>query len=162
MMSIKRRYHARKALLRQLSTELQNKFGKSFSELIMRDVEIVELDDGRQVILSDGRPIVIRAKEGIFPTLATLDRVSLKRVVVDMGAVPHVANGADVMAPGVTVADGDISPGEEVMVVDERNAKPLAIGLALVPGSAMRAPKGRVVKNLHHVGDEIWSLSKRA
>jgi PUA domain protein len=142
--------------------ELEDKLGKSFSEFIGEgDVEMTELDDGREVILSRGRPLVIRTKEGIFPTLAALNQVSLKRVVVDMGAVPHVASGADVMAPGVTAADDEISPGEGVVIVDERHGKPLAIGLALVAGRSMRAPKGRVVKNLHHVGDEIWALLGR-
>jgi PUA domain protein len=77
-----------------------------------------------------------------------------------MGAVPHIADGADVMAPGVVSVDEDILPGDGVVIVDERHGKPLAIGLALVAGADMKAPKGKVIKNLHHVGDEIWSLGR--
>jgi PUA domain protein len=94
----------------------------------------------------------------LFPTLKMVDLIQLKRVAVDMGAVPHVVNGADVMSPGIVSADPEIKAGDVVVVVDERHGKPLAIGLALLDGSAMRAPKGKAVKNIHHVGDEIWRL----
>jgi len=102
--------------------------------------------------------LFIRSRDGLFPTLHAVDLLQLRRVVIDMGAVPHVAKGADVMGPGVVSADVEIKAGNAVAVVDERHGKPLAIGLALVPGTEMRAPKGKVVKNIHYVGDEVWQF----
>lgn len=157
-MSIKRRYHPRKALARQLVAEFIDRFGKAAIETLKGKMEIVELKDGTEIVLANGKPLVLRTKNGVFPTLVSVDRVPLKRVTVDMGAVPHVASGADIMAPGVAAADDDIAPGDVVVVVDERHGKPLAIGLALVAGCDMKAPKGRVVRNLHYVGDGVWSL----
>jgi PUA domain protein len=82
-------------------------------------------------------------------------------VTVDMGAVPHVANGADVMAPGITEADPAIRAGDLVWVRDERNRRPLAVGRALVDGPAMpRGKKGKAVETLHHVGDALWSTDE--
>lgn len=118
----------------------------------------MELEDGREIILTGGRGVLFRAPEGFFPVLTALDLVPLRRVVVDMGAVPHVANGADIMAPGVVSADLEIKAEETVVVVDERHGKPLAVGLALHPGAELKGPKGKAVKNLHHVGDEVWGL----
>jgi PUA domain protein len=122
---------------------------------------VVELASGREILLVNGKPLFLKLRDGIFPTLASLEQMRLKRVVVDMGAVPHVAKGADVMAPGVVSVGRDIRVNEAVVVANERHGKPLAIGLALVPGEEMKRPKGKVVKNLHHVGDEVWRFQEK-
>ena len=156
MMPIKRRYHLRKALLRQLTRGVVERFGKPVVELLKGPIEVLELEEGREVILVAGEALLFRLNDKIFPMLKSLDQIPLKRVVVDMGAVPHVVNGADVMAPGVVSADGEVTPGEGVAIVDERHGKPIAVGQALVPGAEMRGTRGKVIKNLHHVGDEMW------
>ena len=158
-MLIRRRYHLRKASVKQLSTDLARRFGKVASEVLKGAIELVELEDGREVILVNGKPSLLKTSDGLFPTLTSINQIQLKRVTVDMGAVPYVAGGADIMAPGVVAADEDIVPSDCVIVVDERHGKPLAIGLALVAYPFMKASKGRVVKNLHFVGDKIWQLS---
>jgi PUA domain protein len=160
-MPIKRRYHVRRALLKQLTREVAEKFGEPTSELLKGAIEVLKLEGGKEVILASGEALLFRVGDEIFPMLTSLDRIPLKRVVVDMGAVPHVANGADVMAPGVVSADEEITLGEGVMILDERHGKPLAVGQALVPGAEMQGPKGKVVKNLHHVGDEMWRLQAK-
>lgn len=160
-MQIKRRYHVRKALLKQLAQKVVEKFGKNTAELLKGAIEVVELGEGRETILVGGEALLFRLNDEIFPTLKSLDRIPLKRVVVDMGAVPHVANGADIMAPGVVSADEEITLGESVAIVDERHGKPIAVGQALVPGVKMRGQKGKVIKNLHHVGDEVWGFTQR-
>ena len=156
LLSMKRRFHLRRREIKELDARLAEKFG--ITGLLGDEVEVIELKDGREVLLARGKPIAFRAGGELFPHLAAVERFKLKRVVVDSGAVPHVAAGADVMAPGVVSADEGISQGEVVVVVEERHGKPLAIGLALVPGDAIRAPRGKVVENLHHVGDTIWRL----
>jgi len=157
-MSIRRRYHLRKASVKQLSAQLVEKFGEAAPRIPEGAVELVELEGGREVILANGKPFLLKTTDGLFPTLTSLDRITLKRVTIDMGAVPYVAGGADIMAPGVVTADDGIMSGDGVVIIDERHGKPLAIGLALVAGAAMKAPKGRVLKNLHYVGDEVWQL----
>jgi len=75
-----------------------------------------------------------------------------------MGAVPHVCNGADVMAPGVVQIQGDFDKGDFVVVVDERHGKPLAVGVALIDARTMRGLKqGKVLENVHYVGDRLWN-----
>ena len=160
-MSIKRRYHLRKASLKQLTREVAEKFGVAASEFLNKAIEVAELNGGEHVIMVDGEAFLFRSHGGLSPVLKALDRITLKRVVVDMGAVPHVVNGADIMAPGVVSADDDIVQDEDVVIVDERHGKPLAVGRALVPGAAMRGPRGKVVENLHHVGDEIWRFQAK-
>jgi len=159
-MSVKRRYYLRKASAKRLGAELVEKFGGAALGLLKGALELVEIEDGREVLLAGGKPLLLRTPDGLFPTLYSIDEIQLKRVIVDMGAVPHIASGADIMAPGIVSADEDILPGDGVVIVDEKHGKPLAIGLALVAGASMKAPKGRAIKNLHHVGDEVWGTSR--
>jgi len=45
-------------------------------------------------------------------------------------------------------------------VVEEQYGRPLAIGIALMSGKAMKEkPKGKAVKNIHHAKDKIWNVT---
>jgi len=80
-------------------------------------------------------------------------------VVVDTGAVRFVANGADAMRPGIVSISPDIRAGRPVQVVEERHGKPLAVGIALFDAADMeQQEKGKSVRSIHHVGDDIWNL----
>jgi len=47
------------------------------------------------------------------------------------------------------------------VIIDVNNKKPLAVGIALFSSSDMKIQKGgRVIKNIHYVGDEIWNESR--
>ena len=100
---------------------------------------------------------------GDRPTLAVrglLRWPATKRwVTVDMGAVPYVANGADVMAPGIVDAEPTVAPGDLVWVRDERNKRPLAVGEAILDAKAMIEGKsGKAIRSLHYVGDKLWLI----
>ena len=83
----------------------------------------------------------------------------LRKVVVDMGAIKFVTNGADVMTPGVVDADPEILEGQQVWICDETHGKPLAVGIALVSGEEMvEQSSGKAVRLLHYVGDKLWTL----
>jgi PUA domain protein len=85
----------------------------------------------------------------------------MPRIVVDMGAVPHVVGGADIMAPGIRKVSGEFAERQFLVVVDEKHGKYLAVGRALVGSGPMAATKkGKVVENLHYVGDLIWEVIK--
>ncbi len=76
-----------------------------------------------------------------------------------MLAVPYMIKGADVMRPGIKEIDGGIAKGEIVAIVDEMNKKAIAVGIAEFSTEEMREMmKGRVIKNIHWVGDEIWNV----
>jgi len=105
-------------------------------------------------LLQDGRPLLtVRGALAYRPTR--------RYVTVDMGAVKFVYNGADVMAPGIVEADAAISAGDFVWIRDERNLRPLAVGEALTTGGEMRvSEKGKSVRSIHHVGDELWKMDE--
>ena len=114
--------------------------------------------DKQDVIIFKGRIVAFKDGGIVLPTIHLLlsMRPLAKFVTVDMGAVRFVCNGADVMAPGVVEAEPSIREGEGVWIRDMKNGKPLAVGVALAPGSNMRGSKGKVVRTLHFVGDRLW------
>lgn len=113
------------------------------------------------LILVNNEPLVMFVDETPFPTLkgALKADIKSKYVVVDMGAVKFMAKGADVMSPGITEADPRIQEGDLVIIIDENHRKPLATGRSLISGAEMvESSKGKAVKTLHFIGDEIWNL----
>ena len=112
-----------------------------------------------------GELIVGEIDEKLYPVIHERNLEALNRLpsmIVDMGAVPHIVNGADVMRPGIKDFRGEFNEGDFVVVRDERNLRPLAVAIALVGLEECRAmKKGKVAKNIHHVNDRIWKLMRR-
>jgi len=124
-------------------------------------IEFVETQIA-EVFIVNGKPVLMRLSGKLLPTLF-FDGVFpiLPKVIVNMGAVPYVCNGADVMAPGVVRVDGDFEKDDILLVVDERFGRSLAIGVALSDSQTMRKlAHGKFVKNFHYVGDKLWNLLK--
>lgn len=156
-MKIRKRYHLQKKKLKKITDELGD-----YSVLIPSKAKIEMLEaDPYPIVLVDGQPQIMLVDDRPFPTLkaALTMEMKSKYVVVDMGAVRFMANGADVMSPGIVDADPDLTEGDVVVVVDETHRKPLAVGISLISGSEMvENDKGKAVKTIHFIGDTIWDL----
>lgn len=132
----------------------------SFAQDIMtKKSDVVREDDCLYV---DGELACICSEGEWYPSL----RIMLKKpdllptVTVDKGAIRFVVNGADVMRPGITKAD-EFPADSFVLIVDEHFAKPLAVGKALFSSTALLAKtSGKVIKTLHVIGDDYWTLSQ--
>jgi len=143
-----------KSEIKELNEQLAP-FGFSFD--LKDQVEIAE--DEAECVSVQGKPHFFSLENQWVPGLRMLleGKVQLKKVVVDMGAVKFVCNGADIMRPGVREIDDGIAEGMLVQVIDEKNRKPLAVGKALFSSEGMKArAQGKVIKNLHYVGDKLW------
>lgn len=130
------------------------------SEPTLRSAEIFEelpVADSL-VFFVDKRPLILRTQAGLLPSLKFDELINgLPKIVVDMGAVAHVANGAQIMRPGVKHFGDDFPKGDLVVIVDEKFNKAIALGFAEVDSETMKSlSKGRVITNLHYVGDELW------
>lgn len=115
----------------------------------------------REVLVVDNQVWGVTDKGETFLTVRGLLALKpqARYVTVDMGAVKFVCNGADVMAPGIVEADPAVKEGDWVWIRDERNKQPLAVGRALVPGTAMVRGKGKAIKSIHHLGDKLWNAT---
>ena len=146
-----------------MKKRVREELGEEFSSLLKGNhYEICTTDSDINLILVDGKPALLE-KKMLFPTLkafVTIDCRKLKRhVTVDMGAVPYVTNGADVMRPGITDIDDSVEKGDFVVITEEKHGKPLAIGEALYDsGNIKKMDQGKVILTVHYVGDKMWRL----
>jgi len=158
-----RRYALKSKEAKQIVTDASKKLKRDLESVFGSKVivEAVEGDFG-QVLLIDAKPIFFKTKDAVLPLLSAKEILNLTpKVVVDMGAVCHVCNGADIMAPGIVRFEGDFIKGDIVIVVDEKHGKPLALGEILYSSVEVKVVKqGVVVKNLHYVSDKIWNFTK--
>jgi PUA-domain protein len=124
-------------------------------------VEVVESESG-ELLLIEGKPLLFKEGNTVFPTLLATELLTgLPKVVVDMGAVRFVCNGADVMAPGIVRYEENFCKGDIVVVVDVKYSKPLALGEILYSSEEAKSIKqGPVVKTKHYVSDKIWNSAK--
>jgi len=115
-----------------------------------------------EVIFVDGQPVAFRREGHFVPVLTNMAALEkMPRITVDMGAVPHVVGGADIMAPGIRKVEGTFGEGELVAVIDEKHGKFLSVGRSLLASEALAGTKkGKVIANIHYVGDPIWETMK--
>ncbi|MGB9959829.1 MAG: DUF1947 domain-containing protein [Candidatus Bathyarchaeales archaeon] len=148
-----------RALLKEASERLKFSLENIFGAEAR--IEAVETDFG-EIFLINGRPSLFKTEGKVFPTLAFTEFLaSAPKVVIDMGAVPHICNGADVMAPGIVRFEGNFNKGDLVFVVDEKHGKPIALGeIAYDNVETVKIKHGAVVKNIHFVGDNVWNSLK--
>ena len=140
---------------KRFKVEVEKLFGSELS------IEIAEAQTTK-IFIINREPLLAESGNELFPTLL-FEKLfpSLPKVVVDMGAISHVCNGADVMAPGVVRIEGKFDEKDFLLITDERHGKPLAIGVALFDSQVIRTlRRGKIVKTIHHVGDKLWSVLK--
>jgi PUA domain protein len=151
--------HLKDKEARQIVREFSDRYpaSKGTLESVEHFQELNVEDDS--VIFADNTPLLIRRNGVWYPSLkfqVVLD--SLPKIVVDMGAVPHIANGAQIMRPGIKMISDAFKPGDLVVVQDERFKKAIAIGTADSDSEAIKAmTKGKAVSNVHYVGDYFWN-----
>jgi PUA-domain protein len=144
---------------KQLNKSEVKGLNRAISELYGVTDFISRKDNAEQVdnlVLVNKKPLFFLSDNKPVPTLRfLLEKQILKTVTVDMGAVKFVTQGADVMGPGIAAFDSGVRKDEFVVVVDERNRKPLAVGILLRDVDEIKE-KGKAIRNLHFVGDRIW------
>ena len=148
------------ALLNKASKKLKVNLEQIFKA--KANVELVQTEFA-EIYLINNKPSLVKIGENVFPTLVFNEFFALAaKVVVNMGAVPHVCNGANIMAPGITRFEGEFKEGDFVLVVDEKHGKPIAIGEIIYDmNTAKNVKHGIVVRNVHFVGDKIWNFIKK-
>ena len=154
---IKKRKRMREKEVRALAAELSEVFGTEvFTEkdavdmAESTDFDLIFVNNDILGLVYEGRPFL--TVRGILKY-----RPERRAVTVDMGAVPYVTNGADVMGPGIVDADPSIAEGDLVWIRDIKNKVPLAVGVALRDAAGLAAKgKGKAIMTLHNVGDKLW------
>ncbi|MEM0332763.1 MAG: DUF1947 domain-containing protein [Archaeoglobaceae archaeon] len=143
----------RKKDAKKISEEVKERAGIDVSG----EMDLVKFKDVN-IILVNSEPLLLEYEGKHY--VSVYGAIKLKpnkyEVRVDEGAMKFIMNGADIMKPGIVYADPNIKEGDFVFVTVEGKQSPIAIGIALCSGEEMKG-KGKAVKNLNYVGDDIWN-----
>ncbi len=141
-------------LLKTVSERWSMKFPK------IKNVRVHQISDDAQIITGNGIKI-LKISDEYLPFLSESDTLErFPSVMVDMGAVKFMCNGANVMRPGIKKFT-DFEKGGIVCISEESQHKFLAVGKALVSSSELKdMEKGEVIKNLHYISDRFWEAGK--
>ena len=147
-----------KKILERASTAL----GNLDLTFFIGKIEASKINPQNEMFLSEGVPVFIEVKGKIFPTLLNNKILEkLPKFTVNMGAIPHLCNGADLMAPGIVKISGEFQVGAIVVVIDERFSKPIALVETLYDSNDLsKKSQGKVAVNIHYVGDKFWEAFK--
>ena len=134
--------------------ELSQYFAKSRNK-----IDCIDIDESK-IYFIDERPYLLRTEKGLFPTLIFEEFLAkLPHVIVDTGAIDHICNGADVMAPGIREINGNFKQGSTIVVKEEKYTKSIALGLSIYDMQELKSiKKGKVIENIHYVGDIFWEI----
>lgn len=150
-----------KSEIKELNEKMEKIGLKNFFDKKDR-VELIKDHETHQEFVScNGEVALFYLGDKTIPTIKLLlKQMILPQVVIDMGAVKFMAEGADLMRPGIKSIDQNLAVGSIVAIVDEKNKRPLAVGELMFSGSEISSmEKGKVIKNLHYVGDKVWTYS---
>lgn len=130
-------------------------------EIFFKNMERI-IFDHHYILLMDGVPIFLDINGEIFPTLLNKQILKcLSSITVDMGTIPHICNGADLMAPGIVKIVGEFQTEAIIVVIDESFSKPIALVKSLYNSHQMLDKRhGKVAMNIHYVGDKFWRVFK--
>lgn len=153
-----------------MKKQLSNKYVKEINDQLKQHYQLENFFDKNDQLFEEhnkNQRCLIKNNEVVFffqqrwiPTLKLLLKNNiLKTIAVDQGAIKFVINGADIMRPGITRIDDGIVKDEIIAVVDAIHKKPLAVGIALLSGDEIKqAINGKMIKNIHYVGDSVWKM----
>jgi PUA domain protein len=162
MPSKNRRYSLKSKETKQILSEASQRLKLDLDSLFgsKANIEVVESEVG-QIYLINAKPLMFK-NDCFLPLLGFTEFVNAApKITVDMGAIPFVCKGANVMAPGIRKVDGEFSQGDLVVVIDEKHGKALAVGESMLDAATLReTKKGPVIKTLHHVSDKYWDAAK--
>lgn len=158
---VRKRKRMREKEIKSLREQLSDIFGvETFTE---KDaVDMAESSDYNLIFVNnDILGLVYEGKPFLTVRGLLKYRPEARAVTVDMGAVPFVTNGADIMGPGIVDADDGIAEGDLVWIRDVKNRVPLAVGMALRDGKSLKnKEKGKAIKAIHNVGDKLWKTGE--
>jgi PUA-domain protein len=167
-LKIRQRHMLKSKDIKSMIVQMKGIFGEDSSIIDQiltpkSQVEWIKLDDNQELYAIDGQLAFLVQGSRFIPLLKLLiDKpIPFKFVKVDIGAIKFVSGGADVMRPGIIHIDPHIQKGDIVVIQDPAHGKALAVGEALFSAAEMQSmDKGKVIKTLHSVSDNLWAFSK--
>ena len=126
----------------------------------IKNLKVHFIDNNSQLMVGDGI-IILKIDDDYLPFLNQSNILEkFPNVMVDMGAVKFMCNGANVMRPGIKKYT-EFVKGDIICVIEESQHKFLAVGKAIADSSELEnISKGEIIKNLHYISDKYWEIAK--
>ena len=126
----------------------------------IKNLKFYYMEDDGIIITGEGLT-AIKKGDDYLPFLSEKELLEkFPNVMVDMGAVKFMCNGANVMRPGITKYT-EFEKDQIVCVIEESQNKFLAVGRSCVSSKEMESlTKGEIVKNMHYISDKFWEAGK--
>lgn len=149
----------RKNLILEASKLIENP-----EDLLPRKAPLMRFSFSKKesLIFLAGQVLFLEINDILIPSIKLARKLKLivPKIIVDLGAIKFVTNGADIMRPGITEVSDDVLEGNLVVIVEERNQSPLAFGNALYDAVDMRnMTGGKCIKNLHWLKDKWFEFT---
>lgn len=141
-------------LLKQVSKKWNVEFPK------MKNLKVHQITDDAELVTGNGIKILKFNGEFIPFLSETKTLEKFPYVMVDMGAVKFMCNGANVMRPGIKKYS-EFKKDDLVCIIEESQKKFLAVGKAKADSDELKnMDKGEVIKNIHYISDKFWEVGK--
>ena len=126
----------------------------------IKNLKVHHITEEAQIITGEDLR-VLKIGEEYLPFLSETKLLEkFPYVMVDMGAVKFMCNGANVMRPGIKKFS-EFEENQIVCVIEESQKKYLAVGKSILSSAEIESmEKGEVMKNLHYISDKYWELGK--
>lgn len=127
----------------------------------IKNLKAIDTEKHGRLLVGEELTLIERKEDFVIPHL-TEDTIlsNFPYVIIDMGAVGFICNGANVMRPGITRFD-KFAESEIVVIKDQMHEKKIAVGISRFDNEKMNSlDRGPVITNLHYVGDIFWNLKK--
>lgn len=161
-MLIKKRKILSKKEKKLLLEDLISEYGEVISSHIELSTMLEEVSTDEGILIAKSGKIWFFNSDGyILPSIYFLREsgFELPEIVVDIGAIKFITNGADVMSPGVVLFNKEISKGTLVVIKEEKANSIIGVGSSLINSEDFnKSQKGKIVKLIHHLKDKIWSF----
>ena len=127
----------------------------------IKNLKAYEIEKDRKLLVHEENFTAVQIEETILPYLGNNNLVELfPYVLIDMGAVKYICNGANIARPGIVKFESFLK-NKIVIIKDKEHQKSLAVGISLYDSEeAIELSKGHIINNMHYVGDKFWNLYK--
>ena len=165
-LKVHQRHFLKSKDIKQLKIQLKTFFSDDIVSMLLPKksrTEWIKLDQNQELYAIDGVLTLWLKGDLCIPLLSYLmnHELPMKSVKVDTGAIKFVSNGADTMRPGIIEIDPTIEKDDIIAIKDPQHGRVLAIGKAIYNAAGMESlPKGKAIKSLHSISDQIWAFSR--
>jgi len=111
--------------------EILNSINNLLGDAVFKDItskasfKIANMEEGIDIVYVNDSSSFLKIGNNFIPSLKLLISIPNekipRKIVIDMGAVPFISKGADVMRPGIKEIDTQIEKDGSVIIVDERH-----------------------------------------